>query len=163
MSRPALDITNQTFNGITAIKRVGSFPNGSARWEFKCHCGNTFYAPPYTISAGRQLSCGCASPKTTQDPNRITRRDTFLEESVYNSWKAMMQRCTNPNSHNYERYAVRRGITVCDRWKDFRNFKTDMGPKPSTEHSLHRIDNSGNYEPTNCKWATREEQYSNRR
>jgi hypothetical protein len=92
---------------------------------------------------GRYASCGCV-------------RDSF----EYRSWNHMIGRCQNPNNSNYHLYG-KRGITVCERWVKFENFYADMGSRPGREYSLERIDRNGNYESSNCCWATRKEQNRN--
>lgn len=82
------------------------------------------------------------------------------ENPLFSVWWSMIQRCRNPNVKRYCRYGGR-GITVCDRWMLFENFVSDMGDRPSPKHSLDRIDNDGNYEPSNCRWATATEQARN--
>ena len=79
----------------------------------------------------------------------------------YKTWSAMIQRCTNPKCPSYPRYGAL-GVSVCDRWASFQNFLEDMGPRP-TGSSLDRIDAFGNYEPANCRWATKLQQARNRR
>ena len=86
----------------------------------------------------------------------------MVYSSEYRSWSSMLARCTNPKNDHYHNYGGR-GIKVCKRWKKFVNFYADMGPKPTPKHSLDRIDVNGNYEPTNCRWATTKEQRSNTR
>jgi hypothetical protein len=81
----------------------------------------------------------------------------------YNAWVSLNQRCKNPKNPRWKDYGGR-GVTVCARWRDsFEAFLADMGPRPSSEHSIDRINNDGNYEPGNVRWATRAEQYANRR
>ena len=80
----------------------------------------------------------------------------------YDAWKAMRQRCNNPNNPRYADWGGR-GIQVCERWNDYTNFLADMGRRPSAKHSLERIDNDKNYSPDNCKWATKHEQKLNQR
>ncbi len=89
-------------------------------------------------------------------------RGTSLKKLVeYRAWQAMKNRCYNPNCEKYARWGGR-GITVCERWlHSFANFYADMGQRPSAKHSLDRIDNDGNYEPGNCRWATSVEQNNN--
>lgn len=89
-------------------------------------------------------------------------RHGMTRTPVYRAWVAMLQRCTNPNLPGYSEYGGR-GITVCERWRDFVNFNADMGAKPTPKHSLDRIDNNGNYEPDNCRWSTPKEQINNQR
>lgn len=78
----------------------------------------------------------------------------------YRAWLHMRERCFNPNNSRYARYGGR-GITICECWNTYENFLADMGQRPSPQHSIERINNDGNYEPSNCKWATRKEQQQN--
>lgn len=87
-------------------------------------------------------------------------RTVYTKE--YNTWKAMRNRCNNPNYHAYHRYGGR-GIKVCERWNDFNNFIEDMGPKPLIDAQIDRVDNDGHYTPHNCVWVTPKENCNNRK
>lgn len=84
------------------------------------------------------------------------------KHQLWSTWKSMRTRCNNPNALSYKNYGGR-GIKVCRRWDDFKSFIEDVGDKPSPKHQLDRIDYDGDYEPTNIRWATREQQNVNQR
>lgn len=100
-----------------------------------------------------------------KNPGRMTEyhRKFYERRPLYGVWEAIKRRCYNPNQPAYKNYGGR-GITMCDRWRNsYQAFVEDMGPKPSPKHSIDRINNDGNYEPGNCRWATAREQNLNQR
>jgi hypothetical protein len=92
---------------------------------------------------------------------RPRKTDANERHPLYPTWLNMRQRCSNPKDEKYPSYGGR-GITVCERWQDFKYFVSDMGPKPGPGYTLERADNDGNYDPFNCVWATYVQQAANR-
>ena len=121
-----------------------------------CSCGNFTSATAKVLHNGHKQSCGCLRQ---EKPNRISHGQSNSRE--YRLWAEMKKRCTNPAQKTYAYYGGR-GITFCERWKDFSNFLHDMGPCPDG-YTLDRINPNANYEPNNCRWASRKEQSRNRR
>lgn len=128
--------------------------NGRVYWVCRCACGGGTSASANNLKTGKVRSCGCVHPG-----NRTHGKSRTPEHIV---WKAMRRRCSSPRDKHWADYGGR-GIKVCERWGSFVNFLADMGPKPTPRHSLDRIDTNRGYEPSNCRWATVEEQASNKR
>jgi hypothetical protein len=162
VSKKANDLAGQRFGRLTAMHPV-SKKYGAIFWLCKCKCGSESVVRGSGLKSGMTQSCGCW--KRESAAARMTKLLTIhgmCETSEYSIWKAMRKRCTNKNDKYYFLYGGR-GITVCKRWDDFANFYTDMGLKPTQGHSIDRIDSYGNYEKSNCRWATTKEQARNKR
>lgn len=156
-----IDLTGQKFGRWTVISRAPSKPNSQATyWLCDCQCGKRKAVNSSALRGGISKSCGCLRIEMRRLPDGETSK---AKHHLYATWQGIKQRCFNTTHHTYLNYGAR-GITMAPQWKDdFEQFVKDVGEKPSPKHSLDRIDNDGNYEPGNVRWATATEQAANRR
>lgn len=160
-----IDLTGKKFGNLTVISKVdkpSGLSNTRAQWLCVCSCGTTVRVEGPSLRNGPTKSCGCLRTEMIRE-SKITHGQCVKgsRSAAYNSWSQMIARCTNHNSTHYRHYGGR-GIKVCERWKKFQNFYEDMGDCPKGL-SIDRINNDGNYEPDNCRWATIYEQSNNKR
>lgn len=151
-----IDRTGKRYGKLIVISRAAN-KGAKVQWNVRCDCGNTKTVGATSLQMGLTKSCGCLHQVGYNAKHRM------VGTKEYNTWNGMKQRCFNPNSQFYANYGGR-GITVADEWiSSFQAFYEHIGPAPSGAHSIDRIDNDGNYEPGNVRWATSFEQVHNRR
>ena len=154
MGRPVIDLTGQRRGRLRILHehRAWREKSRNSLWDCLCSCGRRVVLASHILRW--QKSCGCG-------PVGAPPKHGMYGTSTYRSWSCMKARCLNPSHHKYGDYGGR-GIKVCKRWMEFSNFYADMG-KRRKGTTLDRLDSVGNYEPTNCRWATALQQRRNQR
>jgi hypothetical protein len=155
------DLTGQRFGRLLVLAPAHIGTDGKVRWRCRCDCGNeTIVGSAYHLTSGNTSSCGCLRQDTARERHLL---HGGKGSRLYNIWKNARQRCRNPKTPDYRWYGAK-GVIFSSIWDDFdafRRWSAENGYSP--ELTLDRIDPFGNYEPSNCRWVTWQEQAKNKR
>ncbi len=160
--KPVIDLIGKKFGRLTVLQlsEKRKTKHGTAiYWECLCVCGNKIITSGSSLKSGGTKSCWCLHREILIKRNTSHGKSGLSE---YKIWQLIKERTLNKNNPGYENYGGR-GIRLCKRWMKFENFFKDMGPRPSKNHSIDRINNDGDYKPSNCRWADSLQQANNTR
>jgi hypothetical protein len=150
------DLFNQVFGQWTVLRKLQKNTSGNLLWECKCTCGNLKAISGSELRLGRTTKCSNCRIEGTRQEVRL------VDHRLYSVWIGMRRRCNSLKSKDYPNYGGR-GITVCERWQNFKLFLEDMEDSFIEGLTLDRKENNGNYTPENCKWSTITEQNNNKK
>jgi hypothetical protein len=153
-----IDLTGQKFGRLIAVRRMSNDKHGHRRWLCLCICKNKTIVRSADLENNKTQSCGCLQVEKSIKHGYARKRK---QSGKYQSWKSMIQRCTNHNNKGYKDYG-RKGIVVCEEWLQFKNFNKDM-PGWKSGLQIDRKNNKKGYYKENCRWATRQQQMRNKR
>lgn len=146
---------------LTVVAFAGLDRGRRTRWRCECECGNMHEAGAYDIKSGNTKSCGCWNRETSSMVGKAKKTHGLTRNPIHQTWYDMMRRCYDSRHNQFSNYGTR-GITVCERWHDVERFYEDMGDKPSSRHSIDRLNVNGGYCKENCRWATPSQQGLNK-